>query len=137
METVSNVSSEEELSQLRDEGKISESEYKDLLDAMSKAPLKAVEGPKPGPEVPPAKRKRGKIALTLMLLGIILPVICFLAVQMLGPEYIAPWFFLAVAFQIVAFALGVSSWPDAYGKATVITISVIAAFVLLIFVLTT
>jgi hypothetical protein len=36
METVSNVSSEEELLQLRDEGKISEDEYQELLAAMKK-----------------------------------------------------------------------------------------------------
>jgi hypothetical protein len=135
------VSSEEELLQLRNEGRITEDEYQDLLDAMRKAPPKAVEGSKAEADVPPAKRKRGKIAFTLMLIGLILPFICFLAVQMLVPEgageKIAPWFFLGVAFEVVAFALGVSSWPDVYGKATVITISVIAVFVLLIFVLLT
>lgn len=36
METVSSVSSEEELLQLRDEGKISEDEYQELLAAMKK-----------------------------------------------------------------------------------------------------
>ena len=39
MENVSNVSSEEELLQLRNEGKISEAEYQDLLGAMKKPSL--------------------------------------------------------------------------------------------------
>jgi len=38
MENISNVSSEEELLQLRNEGKITEDEYKQLLDAMRKSP---------------------------------------------------------------------------------------------------
>jgi len=42
MENVSNVSSEEELLQLRNEGKISEDEYEQLLAAMSKPPLDSV-----------------------------------------------------------------------------------------------
>lgn len=37
MEVISNITSEEELLQLRDEGKISESEYAELLEAMNKA----------------------------------------------------------------------------------------------------
>jgi hypothetical protein len=45
------------------------------------------------------------------------------------------WSFLALALEIVAFALGVSAWPDAYGKASVITISVITGFILLLYVL--
>jgi hypothetical protein len=36
MENISNVSSEEELLQLRDEGKISEDEYRELLEALKK-----------------------------------------------------------------------------------------------------
>ena len=38
MESVSDISSEEELLKLREEGKISEDEYKDLLAAMRKSP---------------------------------------------------------------------------------------------------
>jgi hypothetical protein len=40
MESISNISSEEELLQLRNEGKISEAEYQDLLAAMRKSPAK-------------------------------------------------------------------------------------------------
>jgi hypothetical protein len=39
MENVSNVSSEEELLKLREEGKVSEAEYQDLLAAMRKSPV--------------------------------------------------------------------------------------------------
>jgi hypothetical protein len=39
MESISDISSEEELLKLREEGKISEDEYKDLLAAMRKSPV--------------------------------------------------------------------------------------------------
>ena len=40
MKNVSNISSEEELLELRNEGKISEAEYRDLLAAIRKSPAK-------------------------------------------------------------------------------------------------
>jgi hypothetical protein len=43
MEDVSNISSEEELLQLRNDGKISEAEYQDLLAAIRKSPAKDIE----------------------------------------------------------------------------------------------
>jgi hypothetical protein len=42
MEDISNISSEEELLQLRNEGKITEDEYEQLLAAMSKPPSDSV-----------------------------------------------------------------------------------------------
>jgi len=45
MENVSNVSSEEELLQLRNEGKINDEEYEELLDAMRKSPPTNSRGP--------------------------------------------------------------------------------------------
>jgi len=132
MENVSNVSSEEELLQLRNEGKISEAEYQDLLDSLQKATKVHIEPTTPEIDKAKSKRKLGKIAFILMLVGIVLPTICFLAVEMLAQATaenagaaIGPWFFLGAAFEIAAFVLGVIAWPDVYAKATVVTISFI------------
>ncbi|OHB78116.1 MAG: hypothetical protein A2Z25_11595 [Planctomycetes bacterium RBG_16_55_9] len=139
METVPNASSEEELLKLREEGKISEAEYQDLRSAMSKRAT--------APEGPPerqhsdtvARHKRGKVALIVMLAGLLLPVLGYGMVAMsAGPNEgaaIAPWFFLGVALQLVGFVLGVSSWPDVYGKTTVLTISAIAALAVVLLAL--
>ena len=140
MQSAPNVSSEQELLQLREEGKISEDEHQDLLSAMSSSAPAPQEPVQPQPSDAQAKHKRGRIALILMLVGLVLPALGFgiLALMLAGPNEslaIGPWFFLGLAFEIVAFALGVSAWPDAYAKATVITISVIAGFMLLLCVL--
>ena len=139
MENISDVSSEEELLQLRNEGKISEDEYKDLLATMQKT--KKIDTEPTTSEIDKAKSKRklGKIAFVLMLVGIILPTICFLVLEMLAQAHdanmhaaIGPWFFLGVAFEIAAFVMGVISWPDVFGKATVITISVLTVLLILL-----
>ena len=142
MQSAPNVSSEQELLQLREEGKISEDEYQDLLSAMSSSAPAPQEPVQPQTSDAQAKHRRGRIALTIMFVGLVLPALGFgfLALMLAGPNQsvaIGPWFFLTLAFEIVAFALGISAWPDAYGKAAVMTISVIAGFILLIFVLTT
>lgn len=141
MESVRSVSSEEELLKLRNADKISEAEYHDLLGAMRQAPPKDAPAPTTEVAAPASRRKCGRIAFTLMWVGLLLPAICFFALTVLAPENtgpaIGPWFFLGVAFEMVAFALGVSSWPDAYARGAVVTISVMAASVLLILVLGT
>ena len=71
MENISNVSSEEELLQLRNESKISEAEYQDLLAAIQKATKVDTEPAAPEADKARSKRKLGKIAFVLMLLGII------------------------------------------------------------------
>lgn len=45
MEDVSNISSEEDLLQLRNEGKINDDEYQDLLAAMKKPEPRSAEAP--------------------------------------------------------------------------------------------
>jgi len=135
MEDISNVSSEEELLQLRDEGNISEDEYEELYDAMQKSTKLDVEPPLAATDKPKLKHKLAKIAFILMSLGIILPSICFMAVETLAPPNshaaIGPWFFLGLALEIPAFAMGVVAWPDAFAKATVVTISFVVVLVFL------
>ena len=138
MENVSNVSSEEELLKLRDEGKISEDEYKDLLATMQKT-AKIDTGPAALEiDKTKSKHKLGKIAFVLMLVGIILPVVFYLVADAAAQAHdanmragIGPWFFLGVAFEIAAFVMGVISWPDVFAKATVITISVLTVLLIL------
>jgi len=77
MENISNVSSEEELLQLRNEGKISEDEYEELRSAMRKSTKPDFELPPVAAESPKSKRRLGKIAFYFMLAGIILPAVWY------------------------------------------------------------
>jgi hypothetical protein len=138
MENVSNISSEEELLQLRNEGKITEAEYQDLLATMRKPSPNGNEDTAPEIDKAKSKRKLGKIAFTLMLVGIILPALFFVLAEIMaqatpeiGHSGSALWLLLGLAFEIAAFVLGVIAWPDAFAKATVITISAIVVLVLL------
>jgi len=131
---VSNISSEEELLELRNDGKITEDEYNDLLNAVKTCPAdNGVYTNVTGKSE--SKSKTGKIAFLLMLVGIILPFSCFFIIETLTPPDVGsaiwPWFFLGLALEITALALGVISWTDSYGKATVITISAVAVLILL------
>ena len=133
MENVSNISSEEELLELRNEGKVSDAEYQDLLSAVRKAPSKDTAMSTYDADESEAKYKRGKIALALMLLGIILPTICFLTLQMLTPENasptIGPWLSFSLALELAALVLGILAWPDIFGKVTLIAITTIVAVI--------
>lgn len=136
MESASHVSSEDELLQLREEGKISEAEYKDLLTALTKS-QRGIEKLELSETLnTKTEQKSGKIALIIMLAGLFLPAMGFGIIQLsTGPNQgaaIAPWFYLGVVFEIVAFVLGISSWPDIQAKVTVITIGTIAAFIVLL-----
>ena len=164
MENVSNISSEEELLQLRNEGKISDAEYQDLLATMRKPSPNGDEDAAPEIDKAKSKRKLGKIAFILMLLGIVVVPVWFwvTAHRTTAPDYRAPsprrtvigpngekmsapageefaepavgemrrgfspWHIgLILILEIAAFVMGVISWPDVFGKATVVTISFI------------
>ncbi len=132
MEKVSNITSEEELSQLRDEGKISEAEYQDLLDTIKKSMPSEPEEPPTQVNKAGSKRRLGKIAFYLMLSGIILPGIGFVfssAATGWGEMDVIfnACFFACVLLQLLAFVFGVVSWPDVFGKATIATILALAA----------
>lgn len=135
----SHISSEEELLQLREEGKINEDEYNDLLAAMVKSSRRIEELALSESCNVKAEQKRGKTALIVMLAGLFLPAIGYYIVELsAGPDQgaaIGLWFFLGVAFEIVAFALGLSTWPDIHAKVTVITIGAITAFIVLLITL--
>ena len=132
MENTLNISSEEELLQLRDEGKISKAEYNDLLGAIRKPVPIEPEKPASQLEIARSKSRLGKIAFCLMLAGFILPGIGFFfssAAAGWGEMDVifAACFFACVLLQLLAFVFGVVSWPDVFGKATIATILALAA----------
>jgi len=138
MENVSNISSEEELLQLRNEGKISETEYNQLREALQKGTQVDIEPVAPETDKSKSKRKLGIAAFVLMLAGIILPGLCYFAVDLLAKATaenahaaIGPWFFLGLVLEIAALGTGIASWADPFGKAAVIASSLILIAVLL------
>jgi hypothetical protein len=134
-----NISSEEELLQLRNEGKISEAEYQDLLAAIQKASKDDTKPASPEENKARSKHKLGKIAFALMLTGIILPALFYFMIEILSDPNIrpaiGPLFFLGVAFEIAAFVMGVIAWPDVYGKSAVLTTSALTVLTMLLFLL--
>ena len=131
MYNISNISSEEELLELRNDGKISETEYQELLETIKKSPAKVADSSAPRDKIQDLKRRQGKIAFYLMLGGILLPILSFFICFAItgggeGDVIFSVCFFLFVLIEIPAFVFGAISWPDSYGKATVITILVVA-----------
>ena len=110
MEDTSGASSEKELLELRNEGKITEDEYQDLLAAMqrkSSPELDARPNETSGSE---AKSKLGLIAFIVMLTGIILPAL----VVHFGQKGLntATFFFPGLAIEIGALVMGIIAWKD-------------------------
>lgn len=129
MEDIPNVSSEEELLGLRNEGKISENEYEELRGAMQKSTKLDVEPPTAETNKAKAKRKLGKIAFVLMLAGIVLGPVCFCIFGYMFPASLpehGPWLLLVgLPLEIAAFVMGVIGWPDTFAKVTVVAIAFI------------
>jgi hypothetical protein len=128
-------SSQEELRMLRDEGKVSEAEYEELRAAMQRT---AEGGDKsPAAEQPKSKRKLGRIAFTLMLVGIVGPFILYFVVHLLVPPEpnarlnVGTLLLPALALEVAAFAMGIIAWPDVYAKAAVVASGFSVALLLL------
>ena len=124
MENVSNISSEEELLQLRNEGKISETEYEELREAIQKTPTPDIRSEVPETNKAKSKRKLGITAFVLMLAGIVLPVVCILLLSVVGwfpgLYFLGLWLFLGVVLEIAALGIGIAAWADPFGKAATI-----------------
>ena len=136
MRNMSNISSGEELLQLRKDGKISQAEYNDLLDAMEKPLAIGTEIRTLENNIQNSKRKQGKIAFYLMLAGIVVPIVSFFVCFAIsgggeGDVIFNICFFLCVLVEIPAFVLGVISWPDVFGKATVATVLILTVVLIL------
>ena len=126
MENVSNVSSEAELLQLRDEGKISEADYKDLLTAMKKPPK---VGPGPVVESEPKPTRTSGLAVASLVFSLVGPVgsipavICgHLALRKIKKEPSLRGYGLGLAGLIIGYA--------ALGLFLVITIPIILPWTL-------
>ena len=117
--------SEQELKQLLEEGRITEEEFQELKRAMAeKGKSQAVEQQGSENEVQSA-RKLGKIALVLTLGGIALPAIIYNLVNMRSSPNSSPaiWPFVILYFgmELAGFVMGIIAWKDGLGKAAAIT----------------
>ena len=124
--------SQQELKQLLDEGKVTEEEYYELKQAMDqKNKEKPVEHEK-GENKSQSAHKLGKIALALTLCGIVLPAIGFWSVNAMAHSRdsnmnaaIGPWFFLFWGMELSGFVMGIISWKNGFGKAAAITAGIL------------
>lgn len=80
MDSVSNVSSQEELLELRNDGKISESEYEELLEALQKGPKAAASS---APECGPARARTSGLAIVSLVCSLLGP-LCWLPAVVCG-----------------------------------------------------
>ena len=128
MENTSNISSEEELSELRNEGKISKAEYQDLLSAIRKPRTELDKD-----ELPGDIKERwywhtniaGIVSIIISLAGLLYP----LPHIVYQPKNVnlSPCFWFTFQVEIVACALGFVSWKTKFGKvgATISSIAII------------
>jgi len=141
MEPIPNPSSEAELLELRNQGKISEAEYNDLLAAMRTSSPADGEAAVCITDNPGTKCILGKIALCLMLAGVVLPFLCYFALALGGgpnanADTVQLAFYTGLVCEIAAFVLGCISRRDPYGRPAMISAAVLAGLLIIIFVLT-
>ncbi len=117
--------SEQELKQLLDEGKITEDEYQELLEALRQK--ETVQEPVGAPIQPSEAKPRtgcGKAALMLMIAGVLIP-IAALAVHFAIAKFadvrlvmflFIPFLLLGILCEFLAFIFGIIGWKTAQGK---------------------
>ena len=118
----------------------SQAEYDNLYNIMEKLFGGGSDIPPYQEGIQDSKRKQGKIAIYLMSAGLILPILCFIVSYAVSTHFglgemdvvTAICFALCVFIEAPAFVLGVISWPDVLGKATVTTISVLTVILILV-----
>jgi hypothetical protein len=128
-----NVSSEQQLKQLLDEGKINEVEYKELLDVIKKPACKIDSSGKI--ENVNSKLRLGKIAVILTLVGFVLPFICFFIIKATAPPNTESIIHVSIffAFELTALLLGIKSWQAENGKAAAIASGILIILSILFF----
>lgn len=129
--------SEQELKQLLEEGKISEEEYDDLKQAMAEK-HKVYSAEHEGAETKPnLASKLGKIALILVLSGIVLPAILYIVTDIWfsanGSPEIGPFVIMYLGMELPGFVMGIISWKDKFGKAATITAGLFMAMTIKFF----
>lgn len=128
--------SEQELKQLHDEGRITEDEYKELLEAIRQKEVvqEPVDVPPKSAE-PKPKNKFGEAALVLFLLSIVIPVISILLAFVLSAMrmklFIAgPFIFLGFLCALLAFIFGIIGWKSTPGKIAAIGVPCLGVLIL-------
>lgn len=111
--------SEQKLRQLLEEGKITEEEYQELLEAIRQKEV--VQKPVEKTKESKNKSKFGQAALVLFLLSIVIPVICVLLSIVLSAMkmkifMVAPFIFLGLLCGLFAFIFGIIGWKSKAGK---------------------
>ncbi len=132
--------SQQELKQLLNEGKISEREYRELFQSMSEKktdlPLSDIKDERKSDKI----SKRGKIAFCLVLGGVVFAILGFLIENAFGLSSPAGTIssglcILSLVFGLVGLVMGIMSWKTRLGKAATIiaavllTLPIISSFV--------
>ncbi|MCI0499607.1 MAG: hypothetical protein L0Y36_08005 [Planctomycetales bacterium] len=123
------ISSEQELKQLLEEGKITEEEYRQLLEAIHQK-----DKPQPPIEQPPQTKPRtgyGKAALILFILSVMLPIFAvllsfvFFATKM-KMLLAAPLLLIGLLCALLAFIFGIIGFKSPAGKIAAIGVPCLA-----------
>jgi len=125
--------SEQELKQLLDEGRVTQEEYQELKQAMAERDAEKKSdcdiNIKGNFQLELCSQDLGKLALILALGGIILPMLGYTAVDLLaGPDAgasLGPWVFLFYGMEIPALVIGSLSWKTVFGKAGTVTAAIV------------
>ena len=133
MENVKNVSSEEELLKLRNEGRITRAEYEELLSEIQKTP-----GKLPQTQMFSSLIKNQGIGIKSFILsiaGILLPLLCsafiYFVLKNDSDTPIVMLFFLAIAIEIISLIFGIVSCKTTFGKAGIVISSIIIILLVL------
>jgi hypothetical protein len=118
----------------------SKAEYDYIIKAKKKLLRLCIDNRTYQEGIQDSKHKQGKIAIYLMSAGFVLPILCFITSFIISEHFylgemdvvVALCFALCVFLEVPAFVLGVISWPDVLGKATVTTISVLVGILILV-----
>lgn len=127
--------SEQELKQLLEEGRITEEEHRELLEAIRQKET----AQKPVEKAPESKPRTGygKVALILFILSIALPVVSILLSFILNTMKIkivlaTPLVLIGLLCALLAFIFGIIGWRTTQGKIVAIGIPVLGIFTFLL-----
>lgn len=136
--------SEQELKQLLEEGRITEEEYQELLEAIRKkeAAQKPIEASQKSNESKP-RAAYGKAAIIFMIVGLLL-LLAPILFNIISGAYsstsvkkgfiaigICPFLFLSLLCELLAFIFGIIGWRSASGKFAVIGVPCLGLLVIL------
>ena len=132
--------SEQELKQLLDEGRITEDEYKELLEAIRQK--ETVQKPVEKPNEPKLRTGYGKAALILMTTGFLLPLVPLVVNVIMSMQTTSgstprmvmftgcPFLFLGFLCLLLAFIFGVIGWKTTPGKIAAIGVPCLGLLIL-------